>query len=63
MTAQIDMANPEPSPEPPPRRADRDGPLQVRLHLSDEARDKLAEALKAPDARDKWLRIFPQGIS
>ncbi|MBW2527957.1 MAG: hypothetical protein JRI23_27500 [Deltaproteobacteria bacterium] len=39
------------------------GPLDVRLVITETARDKLAAALAAPDGRDRWLRIFPQGIS
>ena len=57
------MASLDASPEVAGSHTERAKPLDVRLQVTDEARDKLAAALAAPDARDKWLRIFPQGIS
>jgi hypothetical protein len=57
------MASLDASPDVPDGRTERAKPLDVRLQVTSEARDKLEAALAAPDARDKWLRIFPQGIS
>jgi hypothetical protein len=61
--ARIDASPEVPDRELPDRPSERANPLDVRLEVTAEARDKLEAALAAPDARDKWLRIFPQGIS
>lgn len=57
------MESLSPSSHPPENRPDGQKPLDVRLEITSEARVKLAAALTPPDGRDKWLRIFPQGIS